>query len=116
MGPHDAQMIAKGLSGAGNIIFLDNGYKSRFGDNYNQPAVAYEINPKNKQIVWSYQNPKFYNESGGGIQRLPNGNTLISYDSYGQIIELNKSNDKVWEIEVDGRTKWPKKYDYSYCK
>ena len=92
------------------------------GYNTWQPPVANTgLNPKamSKQIVWSYS-PKashgMTSHIGGGVQRLPNGNTLICSDTEGHIIEVTPGGDAVWEyinpVTSDGilkfkRDNWP---------
>jgi hypothetical protein len=65
----------------GNIILYDNG-------NYHTPtfsrAAEYTINEINytATLVWQFRNtPDYYGFSMGFAQRLPNGNTLISWGS-----------------------------------
>jgi len=73
-----------------------------------------EINPVTKQIVWEYKQPKlsedlngdgkilgneklFFSNLMSGMQRLPNGNTLITESDVGRIFEVTKSGKVVWE-------------------
>ena len=73
-----------------------------------------EINPVTKQIVWEYKQPKLSEDKNGdgkiigdeklffsnlmsGMQRLPNGNTLIAESDPGRIFEVTKSGKVVWE-------------------
>jgi hypothetical protein len=73
-----------------------------------------EINPVTKQIVWEFKQPKlskdlngdgkilgneklFFSNLMAGMQRLPNGNTLITESDPGRIFEVTKSGKVVWE-------------------
>ncbi len=63
----------------GNVILYDNG-------NYHSPphsrAVEYTLNEltKTATLVWSYRNtPDIFGFAMGSVQRLSNGNTLISW-------------------------------------
>ena len=40
----------------------------------------------------------FYSRSGGGCQRLPNGNTLITSSDDGHAFEVTREGDVVWEF------------------
>jgi hypothetical protein len=73
-----------------------------------------EINPVTKQIVWEFKQPKLSEDQNGdgkilgneklffsnlmsGMQRLPNGNTLICESDPGRIFEVTKFGKVVWE-------------------
>lgn len=71
---HAARRIANG-----NITIYDNG-------NFHTPpssrAVEYQLDEQNKTatLVWQYKNvPNIFGSWGGYVQRLNNGNTLISW-------------------------------------
>ncbi|HEY5623161.1 MAG TPA: aryl-sulfate sulfotransferase [Gammaproteobacteria bacterium] len=58
--------------------------------------------PKNisNQIVWIYNarsGQNFFTHIGGGAQRLPNGNTLITSESEGQLFEVTPEGELAWE-------------------
>ncbi len=66
----------------GNIMLYDNG-------NARKPAYSrvaeYELDEINKtaRLVWEYRrDPDVYGQALGSAQRLPNGNTLISWGSF----------------------------------
>ena len=53
-----------------------------------------------RQVVWSYQsrsNQGFFSHIGSGVQRLPNGNTLICAMTEGHLFEVTAAGDVVWE-------------------
>ena len=67
----------------GNILLFDNGdtHKNEHDSSYSR-GVEYEMDEQNKTVtmVWEYDHGKtIYTSSGGSIQRLPNGNTLIGW-------------------------------------
>lgn len=73
-GGHEAFMIEPHLPGAGNVLVFDNGRDKG-------TSFALEVNPVTKETVWVYDvGQEFYSEAAGTLQRLPNGNTLISED------------------------------------
>ena len=51
--------------------------------------------------IWSYRSG---NRSGalGDVQRIPNGNTLVTYSSDGEIHEVTPSKELIRSISVDG--------------
>ncbi len=53
-----------------------------------------------KQIVWIYNsksNQGFFSHVGAGVQRLPNGNTLICASTEGHIFEVTPEGELAWE-------------------
>ncbi|MGD8451395.1 MAG: arylsulfotransferase family protein [Phycisphaerae bacterium] len=87
-GPHDAHLLE-----SGNILLFDNGLWRKW-------SRVIELDPRTRQIVWEYRaaDPKsFYTHSGGGCQRLPNGNTLITHSDNGYAFEVTPAGDVVWE-------------------
>lgn len=73
-----------------------------------------EIDPVTKQVVWEYKQPNlsqdldgdgkilgneklFFSNLMSGMQRLPNGNTLITEADVGRIFEVTTSGEVVWE-------------------
>ena len=68
-GPHQPSIMKNG-----NILIFDNGTVRQY-------SRIIELNPKTEEIEWEYvANPPelFYTETRGSVQRLPNGNTLIT--------------------------------------
>lgn len=106
---HDVQWIEDGLPGAGNILIYNNRnnvvredepsedeYSSILelklplrGDN----SYDWSIEP---EIVWQYDQD-FYSRIISGVQRLPNGNTLITEGVPGRLIEVTPTGEVVWE-------------------
>lgn len=53
-----------------------------------------------KQIVWSFQSTlptAFYSRYISGLQRLPNGNTLVCSGANGHLFEVTSAGEVVWE-------------------
>ncbi len=53
-----------------------------------------------KQVVWSFNGTvpnSFYSMYISGVQRLPNGNTLVCPGAHGHIFEVTTDGDIVWE-------------------
>jgi hypothetical protein len=107
---HEAHMIEPGLKGAGNILIFDNGGS---GSAYKRPySIVKEVNPVTKETVWSYSDPKnFFSPSGGSMQRLSNGNTLISGDNGGLVFEVTQAGEVVWSMKSNLRVNRARKYN-----
>ena len=110
---HDAQWIEPGLPGAGNILIFNNGdedaairrYYSSIeeftppydGLNYRrEPGSAYGP----AEPLWRYiaEPPgSFYSPQQSGVQRLPNGNTLICSSFTGALFEVTPGGETVWQ-------------------
>jgi len=116
LGQHDVQWIHDGLPGAGNIIAFGNGY-----DNKRAYSTIVEITPDMnadgtynlgndgvfgpKELAWEY-NPeppeRFYSWFISGVQRLPNGNTLINQGAGAKIREVTPEGEIVWDYFYNG--------------
>ena len=60
-----------------------------------------ELDPLTRKIVWEYKAPKptdFYTPGRGSSQRLPNDNTLITNSRSGQVFEVTREGEIVWEF------------------
>lgn len=119
IGQHHVHMIPQELPGAGNILLFDNGGHAGYGlptptspyglKNANRDSSrVLELDPINLQIVWQhsavelgYKTPlngyRFYSPYVSSVQRLPNGNTLITEGADGRIIEVTQDHKIVWE-------------------
>jgi hypothetical protein len=105
-------MIPKGLPGAGNILLFDNGVAK-----LRHYSIAREIDPAASSLVWSYKDEAaFYSKAAGRVQRLPDGNTLISQDRSGRVFELDSEQQIVWEFQTKGfETSRAQRYPRGYC-
>jgi len=74
----------------GNILLFDNGTSS---------SRVIEVEPATGRIAWKYENgPAFFSEWGGSVQRLPNGNTLITNSGSGRAFEVTAEGKIAWEF------------------
>ena len=103
---HDAQWIEDGLPGAGNILIFNNQNIGADGEKYSsilelkpplRPDGSYDWEQE-AEIVWSYRADGFYSPFRSGVQRLPNGNTLITEARHGRLIEISADGEVVWEF------------------
>lgn len=127
--PHDANTIADGLKGEGNIILFNNVSHIKPGK---PPASSVlEVRPPFKkdgkwpapneegvfppcETVWEYTGlpgAGFYSPIFSSAQRLPNGGTLIGVGAPGKMIEVDADGKRVWEFvnpRVTGKVKLKK--------
>ncbi len=113
IGQHNPHIIPKGLPGAGNLLVFDNGGTAGYG--FANPASpdgtsavrrhysrALEINPITLEKVWEYSisgldSYRFFSHYVSSVQRLPNGNTMITEGADGRIFEVTPAGEIVWE-------------------
>lgn len=91
LGQHDPDILPNG-----HILLFDN-----YG-HYGSGGISrvIEIDPVTQQIVWSYAGDEshfFQSKIRSNVQRLPNGNTLITESDAGQILEVTPDHDIVWD-------------------
>jgi hypothetical protein len=109
-GQHDVQWIRDDLHGAGNILMFNNGGKDRpwstvveitppmNADGSYQIADGEAYGPTEKAWLYDPEPPeKFFSFFVSGVQRLPNGNTLINQGAGAKIREVTAAGEIVWE-------------------
>jgi len=85
-GQHQPTMLEDG-----NILLFDNG-------TYRGSSSVLEIDPSTEEIVWRYEDgSNFFSPFRSGVQRLPNGNTLICESDAGRIFEVTPNSEIVWD-------------------
>jgi len=112
IGPHHAHMIPRGLPGEGNIILFDNGGASGLATLSTRLfSRVIEFDPTTLETVWEYDadpsgdaQPLRFSPLISGVQRLPNGNTLITSGVLGQMIEVSPEKEIEWEFINPYRT------------
>lgn len=112
--PHNAHWIPPGLPGAGNVLIFNNGKeigpRRRYYSSIDEIALplfkdnAYPRTPDldyaSAQPQWIYTSPNptdFYSHILGGVQRLPNGNTLICDGTSGVVFQVTSEGKIVWQ-------------------
>jgi hypothetical protein len=81
----------------GRLLLFDNFGTMRVGE-----SRVLEVDPLTQQIAWRYgEGPGegFFSEANGFVQRLPNGNTLITISAEGRAIEITPDRRVVWEYD-----------------
>ena len=83
----------------GNVLIFNNG--SRRANNPLIFSNVIEVEPLSGRIVWEYRDAtallSFFSSYISGVQRLPNGNTLICEGLPGRIFEVTPQREIVWE-------------------
>ena len=125
IGQHHPRMIPQGLSGAGNILVLDNGGSVGAPPISRAYSRVLEINPVTMATVWEYncsegrlaggQCPTFFfTKVMGAAERLPNGNTLITEAKSGRAFEVTPTGETVWEYRAQTRVYRTYRFDASW--
>ncbi|MBK1789714.1 DUF1566 domain-containing protein [Persicirhabdus sediminis] len=109
---HDAQWIAKGLLGEGNIIIFNNGQGRIDGDYSSIEEITPALNEDGSYTMgqplapsWNYTSSvpsDFYASRISGVQRLANGNTLICEGTESYAFEVTPDGELVWDHSSSG--------------
>ncbi len=92
---HDAEILANG-----SLLLFDNGTAKR------RRSRAVELDPGTLEVRWSYDGSDadpLWSKSCGTVQRLENGNTLITESDNGRALEVTPAGDVVWEFRSPHR-------------
>jgi hypothetical protein len=119
---HCGSWIASGLPGAGHIMAFNNrsGTNSSIIAEIETPLNGYAYNWTAGQPyapaspAWTYSASGFYSQHLGGVQRLPNGNTLIAQSLSGKMFEVTSSGTMVWSYTPGGEIVRCYRYAPSY--
>jgi hypothetical protein len=84
IGQHHPQVLSNG-----NILLFNNGASQ---------SEVIELEPESRRVVWRYAPEGFFSDTRGSVQRLSNGNTLITESNRGHVIEVTPSKEIVWHF------------------
>jgi hypothetical protein len=90
------------------VLVFDNGT----ADVRDSRAVEYGLDDGAAVPVWEFHaEPPLFTPALGDVQRLDNGNTLVSWSSSGQIDEVTPDGEVVWRLRTQmaagfGFTRW----------
>jgi len=89
--PHEPVLLDNG-----HLLIFDNfGFRSE-DRNYSR---ALELDPITHQIAWFWAGPpRFLSKICGLVQRLKNGNTLVTVSTEGRALEVTPAGKVVWEF------------------
>ncbi|MEN8162959.1 MAG: arylsulfotransferase family protein [Acidobacteriota bacterium] len=75
---------------SGSIVLFDNG---------RHHSQIIEMDPLTLKIRWRYSPPRgFLSRFRGSVQRLPNGNSLITESDKGYVFEITPEKETVWRF------------------
>ena len=106
---HDAEWVAAGSPGAGDITVFNNGLGRNYStiDEFSPPVDAngnYTLTAGQpfgpSTFAWSYKATppeSLYSDAISGAQRLANGNTLIDDGVHGTFIEVTSGGEVAWK-------------------
>jgi len=97
---HDPQITCE--NGEERILLFDNGLHRKEGKEYSRVVeIGIDSDLRKARKLWEYrENPDFYSAVGGGVQRLDNGNILITDSVNGRIVEVTSKKEVVWELDL----------------
>lgn len=120
---HCAAWVPKGLPGEGHILAFNN--REGLGTSMIVEIVP-PVDSQGNYIYtpgtgygptapyWSYTAPDFYSNHLGGVQRLPNGNTIISESTSGFLFEVDPAGNRVWTYNRGGEIVRVLRYGTNY--
>jgi len=79
------------------LLLFDNFGSMRVGE-----SRVLEVDPFTQDVVWRYgegAGERFFSGANGFVQRLPNGNTLITVSAEGRALEVTPGKEVVWEYD-----------------
>jgi hypothetical protein len=96
---HSVRMLSNG-----HMLLYDNGSNHAVKESR---AVEYSLDhqAQTATLVWEYRHtPAIYTAIMGYVQRLTNGNTIVSFSQAGVINEVSPGGQRLWEatVMVDG--------------
>lgn len=92
---HDPSLLPNG-----NLLVFDNREES-------VGSRAVEFDPVTQETVWSYPPsdvPELFSFCCGNAQRLPNGNTLITFAGPARAVEVTPESEIAWDFRSPHRT------------
>jgi hypothetical protein len=92
--PHEPILLP-----SGRLLLFDNlGLRTR--------SRALEVEPATGAVVWSFagEGAGFLSEGMGAVQRLPNGNTIVTDSFGGRALEVDPAGRVVWRFDNPART------------
>jgi hypothetical protein len=111
--------------GNNRYLMYDNGnYSDQFtGEGNYSRAVEYELDTvlMTAEKVWGYVHPDtLFTPSIGGVQRLPNGNTMIDFgnlqllDMGSIVVEVTPDNEIVFQLEYENGSNLYRAHKYDW--
>jgi len=108
---HNVQFLPGTKPGELHLILFNNGGDRPGGDHSSVDEIALPFDPKTgfkrdegwafgpEKPLWSYSEPeKFYSPFISGVQRLPNGDTLVCEGVKGRAFQVKSDGKIVWDF------------------
>ncbi|NQV05280.1 aryl-sulfate sulfotransferase [bacterium] len=92
---HDAEWIADGLPGEGNVLIFNNGDRTRSWSSVEEVALSAGDEFSDAEVLWSWQADWFADHISGS-QRLPDGSTLVTDGPAGTVYRIDSDGEVVW--------------------
>jgi hypothetical protein len=94
---HDPRLL-----GPDRILLFDNGLHREGAGNFSRVVeIGFDEETRKAALLWEYrEKPDFYSEVGGGVQRLENGNTLVTDSVNGRIVEVSPQKEILWQLKL----------------
>ncbi len=124
---HNAHWIDEDGPGTGHILVLNNGQGRPGGNASTVDEIVTPLAPDGSYSntlpfapaapAWTYASTpstSFYAASISGVQRLPNGNTLICNGPTGTFFEVTSAGEIVWQYQYNGAVFRVMRYGLDY--
>ncbi|MEM9383357.1 MAG: arylsulfotransferase family protein, partial [Planctomycetota bacterium] len=89
--PHAPSVIER--DGRSAVLVFDNGYHRGW-------SRAVELDPRTGEVIWEYRGTPdrpLFSRVRGYVERLPNGNSLVTESQRGRVLEVTDAGEVVWE-------------------
>jgi len=107
---HEAILLGDDVPGAGNVLLFNNRYHSD-----NRQSEVLEIDPSTNEVVWRYTDERFFSDTAGTAQKLPNGNVVITSSRGGRIFEVTTAGEIVWQWTPPYHPMRSQRYAADFC-
>lgn len=107
---HEAVLLDDDVPGAGNVLFFNNRYHSE-----DRRSEVVEIDPIKNEVVWRYTSDRFFSDTAGTAQKLPNGNVVITSSRGGRIFEVTPGGEIVWQWTPPHNPMRSQRYAADFC-
>ena len=74
-----------------------------------------EIDPIKNEVVWRYTSDRFFSDTAGTAQKLPNGNVVINSSRGGRIFEVTPGGEIVWQWTPPHNPMRSQRYAADFC-
>ncbi|MCA9085886.1 MAG: aryl-sulfate sulfotransferase [Planctomycetaceae bacterium] len=117
---HDAHWVPAGLPGAGHLLLFNNGQENTEQDFSSADEIRLPLNSTGtydrngddpfgpSELEWTFEDPgKLFSPRISGVQRLPNGNTLICSGTQYLLLEVTPDAKVAWMYRNPPRFRSP---------